>query len=159
MCGSQHIKSIRITKFSLPKLSLHRALFIGYPSFPVWWFHSLYWSIDYHKTCHVSTATTCPCNMLGLGEKSKIKTFQRVTYLSRVPHCMMVGQIHKFIHQIWLAKITCQRTKLLVSRKALAWKQTSKKKCAIIYISIPRVIKITWSKLVAHFKITLSLNS
>lgn len=32
---------------------------------------------------------------------------------------MMVGQIHEFVHQVWLIEITSQWTKLLVGRKAL----------------------------------------
>lgn len=29
-------------------------------------------------------------------------------YLPRIPHGMVVGQIHEFVHQVWLIEIACQ---------------------------------------------------
>lgn len=43
-------------------------------------------------------------------------------YLPRIPHGMMVGQIHEFVNQIWLIEVTSQCTKLLVGRKTLTLK-------------------------------------
>lgn len=43
-------------------------------------------------------------------------------YLPRIPHGMMVGQVHEFIHQVWLIEITSKWTKLLVGRKTLTVK-------------------------------------
>lgn len=59
------------------------------------------------------------CDYCSRAHSENVSGMKAANYLPRIPHGMMVGQIHEFVHQVWLIEITSQWTKLLVGRKTL----------------------------------------
>ena len=41
-------------------------------------------------------------------------------YLARVPHGMVIGQVHELVDQIWLVQVAGQRAQLFVGGQSLA---------------------------------------